>query len=346
MTARTKTLALSTLASLALASTLKADTVELIKKATVKATGGQIKGTISAESPTEVKINGQSVPVDQIASVSYDGQPPSYTLATTRESNGNHAEAADFFKKAAAEASGKTFLVRAAQYGRAHALAELAISSPTRATEAVTELEAFIKANPSSRQLGPALESLARISLQQGNIARAESALNDLSKEVPWAADRAAILKARVLGRQNKYAEAIASLDKLISAAPAKSSKSFEAKLAKAEALAGKKQYDAAEKLVKDVIKEVPPEEAASQAMAHNTLGDCYRSAGRPKDALFEYLETDILFDKDKEQHQKALAQIAQTWRDLKQDGRADEALERLKQLYPNSPYLSARGTK
>jgi tetratricopeptide (TPR) repeat protein len=322
----------------------RADTVVLIPNSSVKVAGGQVRGTIQSESPTEVKIGAQSIPVDQIASVSYDGTTPNFTLAETKENNGAMLEAADYYKKAVGEAAGKPFVATAATYGRAHALAEVAMSSTGRATEAIAELEAFIKAHPSSRQLGSALESLASLCIQKGDLPRADGALSELATKVPWAADRAAILKARLLGKQNKHDQALAELDKIIAAAPAKSPKSFEAKLAKAESLAGTKKFDEAEKIVQAVIKEIPAEEAPAQALAHNTLGDCYRAAGRPKDALQEYLKTDILFDKDKDEHQKALAQIAQLWRELKRDDRADEAMERLKQLYPASPWLSQRG--
>jgi tetratricopeptide (TPR) repeat protein len=333
-------LAASALACLMLVASLSADTVELTKTATTKAAGGQIKGTISSETSTDVKIGDRSVPIEDIANVSYDGTTASFTLAGTRENGGNLVEAADLYKKAVAEAAGKPLLSRAAQFGHARALAELALVSPNKANEALAALDAFIKANPNSRQLASALEMLSKLALQQDNVTKAESALAELAK-IPWAADRAAILRARVLGKQKKYDQAIVDLDKIIGAAPAKSNKSFEAKMAKAESLAGMKKFDDAEKLVHDVIKDLPPEDAATQALAHNTLGDCLRAGGRSKAALYEYLHTDILYAGDKEQHQRALAHIAQVWRDLKQDGRADETIEKLKQLYPNSPYLS-----
>ena len=52
----------------------------------------------------------QAVPVNQIASIRYDGRPGTYDLATARESSGNLAEAADLFKKVATEASAKPFI--------------------------------------------------------------------------------------------------------------------------------------------------------------------------------------------------------------------------------------------
>jgi tetratricopeptide (TPR) repeat protein len=339
-----KTVAVSAVITMFLAAAVWADTVELTKNASLKVPGGQIKGAISSETSTEVKIADKTVPVEDIASVSYDGTTASFALASTRENSGNLTEAASLYQKAVAEASGKPLLARAAAFGHAQALAELALASPARASEAMAALDAFVRANANCRQLAPALELQAKLALMTDNVSKADAAVADLGK-IPWAADRAVILKSRVLGKQKKYDQAIADLDKLISAAPAKSPKAVEAKMAKAESLAGLKKFDDAEKLINDVTNELPPEDP-TQAIAHNTLGDCLRAAGRSKEALFEYLKTDILYDRDKEQHQRALAQIAQVWRDLKQDGRADETLEKLKQLYPNSPYLSQRGGK
>ncbi len=85
------------------------------------------------------------------------------------------------------------------------------------------------------------------------------------------------------------------------------------------------------------MIKATPPEDAAGQAPAYNTLGDCLRAANRPKDALLAYLHTDMLYSKDKEEHPRALHQISVLFRQLKQDGRADDFAQRLKTEYPHS---------
>ena len=95
--------------------------------------------------------------------------------------------------------------------------------------------------------------------------------------------------------------------------------------------------------MLHEVIQGNPPEDAAAQAPAYNTLGDCLRAANRPKDALFAYLHTDLLYSKDKEEHPRALHQIAELYRQLKQDGRADEFAQRLKQEYPRSPWAAGR---
>ena len=109
-----------------------------------------------------------------------------------------------------------------------------------------------------------------------------------------------------MLARQGKYDEAIAELDRLIASAPKGSEKQRAAMLAKSESLAGLKKFQDAETLVREVIKGNPAEDADAQAPAYNTLGDCLRAAGRPKEALIAYLHTDLLYSKDKEEHPRA----------------------------------------
>jgi tetratricopeptide (TPR) repeat protein len=326
----------------------RADVVRLVSGSTVKSTGGQISGQIISETTTEVKIKSatsgeQTIPVDQIESVNYDGVSPTFQLATTRSNAGSLAEAAELFQKAAGEVKGKPFLERAAAFGRAEALGEIAAVDPTKRAQAVEALESFAKSYPGSRQLGAALISLVRLRLSEGDTAGAEAALRDLEAKVPWAVDRAAVLKARVLAKKGENEAAISALDALISASPAGSVKSRDAKLAKAESLAALKKFSEAEALVREVIAEAPAEEKLFQAVAHNTLGDCLRAAGRPKDALLAYLKTDILYSDAKDEHARALAHISDLWRLLKQSPRADEAKARLRDLYPRSPYVNGQ---
>src|SRR5438067_2480188 len=162
-------------AALTVAALAVADEVVLVPGATVKqAAGGRVRGTIQSESPSEVVVrlgaNTITVPTDQVASIRYDSQPASMTLAETNETG--------------------------------------------------------------------------------------------------------------------------AQLARLIKSAAAGSVRHREARLAKAESLAGLKKYAEAEADVRDVIKTVPPEDAPAQSAAYNTLGDCLRAAGRPKDALLAYLHT------------------------------------------------------
>jgi tetratricopeptide (TPR) repeat protein len=336
------------LLALATVTLAAADEVVLVPGATVKqAVGGRVRGSVQSESATEVVVrlgaNTITVPADQVASIHYtDGAPPSMTLAESNETGGQLAKAVELYKKSAGEAT-KPLVKQAAEYKVAEVTADLAMADPGKASEAVALLEGFLRNYPTSRQGASAWESLARIQLQRGDFAQADKAIAALAK-LPAGADRAAVLRAKVFARKGDHAAAVAELDRQIKAAPAGSVRGREARLARAESLAALKKFAEAEAEVHDVIKAMPAEDAA-QSAAYNTLGDCLRAAGRPKDALFAYLHTDLLFDKDKEQHPRALARIAQLWRELKRDDRADEVMQRLRQAYPQSPWLSASST-
>ncbi len=335
--------------ALLLSGTVLADEVVLIPGSTFKqATGGRVRGSIQSESATDVAVklgaNTINVPTDQILSVHYDGQPASMALAETNESTGQFEKAADLYKKAATEASAKPLIEQAALYKQAALTAEGALADPGKAAGAVTLLDAFVKAYPSGRNTGAALENLARLQMQKNDYASVEKTIASIEK-LPHGADRAAVLRARISAKKGEHEKALAELDKLIKSSAEGTSRRRDAQLAHAESLVGLKKYTDAETEVRGVIKALPAEDVASQSIAYNTLGDCLRAAGRPKDALLAYLHTDVLYSKDKEQHPRALFQIEQLWRQLKRDDRADEVHAKLKQDYPQSPWATARAT-
>ncbi len=326
-----------------------ADDVTLVPNTTVKEATGKtpiVRGTIQSETTTEVIVKlgatTTKIPTDQVVSIRYDGMPPSMALAETSENQGALAKAIDLYKKAAGEATGKPLIEQAAQFKVADLSAEMALADPSKVNDAITALGAFVKNHPTSRHIASAEESLARLQLQKEDYAGVETTLASLSK-LPGGADRAAVFRARISAKKGDHAKAITELDTLIKAGPEGSSRQRDAKLAKAESLAALKKYGEAETEVRSVIKALPAEDVADMSVAYNTLGDCLRAAGRPKDALIAYLHTDILYSKDKEQHPRALAQIAKLWYELKREDRGDETLARLKNDYPQSPWLTNR---
>ena len=131
-----------------------------------------------------------------------------------------------------------------------------------------------MRSYPSSRHIIPAREDLARVQINSGDYTGAEATIADLAK-MPRAADRAGVLRARVLARQGRHDEAISELDRLISVFAERSVGQREARLAKAESLVGLKKYKEAETLVRQVIAAAPAEDVPAQSAACNTLGDC-----------------------------------------------------------------------
>ena len=338
----------SLLLPLAAISASLADVVTLTPDATTKgAAGGLVRGTVTSESPTKVEVKlgntVTSIPTNEIVSITYDNDPASLEQAKLKEAANSLAEAADLYKKAAAEAAAKPFIAEDAAFGQARVTTELALTDPSRTAEATSLLESFSRNYKNGRHIGPALESLAKLQIAKENFQGVEQTLAQLSK-LPGGDDRASIYRIKILTRKGSLDQAVTELDKVIAATPEGSVKKRDAQLAKAESLVALKKFADAEALLKGVIKGSGPEDATTQAAAHNALGDCLRAAGRPKEALYAYLHTDLLFSKEKGEHARALAQIAQLWKDpqLNRPDRAEEVLERLKQEYPRSAALGA----
>ncbi len=331
---------------IAITTTALADTVNLTSDATTKgAAGGVVRGIVVSESAAKVEVKlGNTVtaiPTNEVASITYDGHPASLDQAQAKEGANALLEAADLYKKAAAESSGKNFIAEDALFGQAHSLADYALTDANRSSEAISLLENFVRAYKNGRHASAALESLAKLQLAREDYKGVESTLASLSG-LPKGDDRAAILRIKVLTRKGQADQAVAELDKLIAASPDGSIKKRDAQLTKAENLVGLKKYAEAEATAREVIKGAGAEDDATQAAAHNALGDCLKAAGKTREALYAYLHTDLLFSKEKDEHARALASIAQAWRDLNRGDRADEATERLKAEYPKSPYATA----
>ncbi len=318
--------------TLSLAAPLLADTLTTVPDATGKVR--KLGGSVTEESPAEVVIGTNKVPVPEVESVDYNGSPPALTVAEQNERGGKFPEALAKYQEAVDAAAEKPFIAQAIQMRRLDLLAA------TNPTEAIKGLDAFTRSNPKSRHRGPALLLLIRLSLEARDYAHAETAATAL-KDVPWAKERAEVAKGRILTARGKAAEAVALLKPITGTVAADTPAGRDARLALAEALAADKNFPEAEAAAREVIQAAQPEDALAQAPAYNTLGDVLRAAGRPKDALFAFLHTDLLYARNKDEHPRALAAIAQISRAMNRADRATEAVDRLKQDYPTSPWVA-----
>ncbi|MEW4567734.1 tetratricopeptide repeat protein [Tautonia sp. JC769] len=328
------------LAVLALAGVSAADDVVLVPGSTITAPGGRIRGKVERETPEQVRIAGRDVPLDQIDDITYDAPGATFTQAKARENSGDLDQAAELYRQAAGEVN-NPLLAQDARFRGAAALARRAQVDPSKREAAIEALEGITSELSNSRHYGPALELLSTLRLDAQEYDAADRALQDLAK-LSWASDRAAVLRAQVMVKRGQSEQAIRELDTLVGRVPEGSPARIRADLARAEALAGLSRFDEAEQVVRAVIDEAEPEDASTLAPAYNTLGDCLRAAGKPRDALFAYLNTDILYPSLADEHARSLAAIAQLWRILDRDDRAASVVERLRQEYPNSRHLPA----
>src|SRR5262249_33069313 len=145
----------------------RADDVNLVSGAHLEqAIGGRVRGQGQSESATEVTValgaNVTKVPTELIQSIRYDGQSAAFALGEARESGGQLAEAAEQFKKAAAESAGKPYPLQAALFREAEVLTELAAIEPDKIKEARDKLTKFNREYPNSRHTLGARVCLAK----------------------------------------------------------------------------------------------------------------------------------------------------------------------------------------
>lgn len=315
--------------------------------------GKAVLGKIQRETPTEVTIQGtagpQTVPVNQIAGILYDGQGPTLIQAKAYEEAYNYTAAAEQFAKAEAELKDKPFILQAAQFGQARALAKRALDDYDDLDGAIRRLEAFRTANAQSRHHFPLHELLGRLYFAKKDHTRAAEAFDELAR-APWpeATLRATVYQGRLLVAQGNLDQALARFDEVL----AKRAASPEQELAQAEALLEKarcfhtrKQFDREIEALEQVIDRAPANAIGLQGEAYTTLGDAQRAANKPKDALVAYLHVEILFSRDKELHARALYNLSQLWSELGQPDRAAAARSTLKTDYPNSPWTKKLGS-
>jgi tetratricopeptide (TPR) repeat protein len=317
--------------------------------------GVPLRGTVIEETADEVTIQVKStgksekVPVNELAKMKYDGKAGQaiFQAETSYEKGGEYQKLADAYAKAAQEEDPKGFAVRAAQFGRARSIVRLAQRDPNRTDDAIKELEEFRSKNPNSRFHYELHELLGQLHLRKGNSESASAAFAALAK-APWPDYKlkAEVYEGRVQLAAGHYDEAFLIFDVVSKSAGDSAEEKLrrqEAQLGKADCLVKQKKHAEAEKLLGEVIAATPGDESAVQATAHNLLGDVLRETGKTKEAIRSYLYVDLLYPGERDEHAKALCYLALLWDQTRPD-RAADFRAKLKDAYPNSPWLKLAG--
>lgn len=326
-----------------------AQTDEIQLKPAAGQTGGRIiRGTITAESPREIKIQvggkSETIAVDDLADIDYAGTPPAFLEGEQREKAGDVAAALESYKRAAASAGLKPFVAQVVKFRYASALAEAGIADPQKLNDSIAALQDFVKTYPNARHTARALELLLNLVRTGSDPSRIDSVLADMAK-IPGNQGRANVMKAELLAERGQADQAMQLLETAKSQIPKNSELERISKSVRVNVLVAKKDYVEAEKQARSLIDAAAPNDFAALAPAYNALGDCLRAAGKPKDAMIAYLHTEILYDRVANEHARALAAITQLWRVLEKPDRAEQSLNKLASTYPRSPWLkSAQG--
>jgi hypothetical protein len=221
------------------------------------------------------------------------------------------------------------------QYRIAQTTALLAQDDAGRRAAAFTALNDYQTAFASGWEIVPALQLLASLQEEKGDIEAAGKTYANLSELFGISPDmrlQSQLKGARLLMRALKFGEAEQKLKQAESTLPSGNPQRalVEVYLIQSR-IAQKGKLDGIDKKLEQII--CTGKDGSVRGLAHNALGDYYRSKGDNAQAFWEYCKVDMLYNQDKEEHAKALYYLSQLFNKPPRNNRdrAEEFLARLK---------------
>ncbi|MCA9011053.1 MAG: tetratricopeptide repeat protein [Planctomycetaceae bacterium] len=326
-------------------------TVSAVDQVTKRSDRATLRGEIKAmtiESVTITLSNGQTqvVPVSDIFGVRFDMEPPLLSQAQSNERSGALDVALEKLRGIQKEYNGDDERVVAdIKFLIARTLVKQALADPEKVPEALTAIKAFRQGYKTNFRYLEAL--LLEASLASGDDAQA------LLKEVQTAPVKGYQLQAGVrLGQlllnSDDTAGALAAFQQVIDQSqgdPASAAALYDGLLGKAECQQKLGNSDEAIATLDGVISQASESESETLARAWILKGDCFRARNLQKDALMAYLHVDVLYPSEPAAHAEALFRLVSLWTPAGHQDRSDEAMARLTDKYPNSPWTKQAGS-
>lgn len=338
-----KTLATCVAIWLLLAATSLA--VDRVKLTTGGQQTGDVTGSTATELTLEIGATKKQLPVNELESIQFEGEPTGLTQARLAIDSGRYAEAAAQLAKVPQGDLKRPILNQEVQFYQALTAARLALGGSGSIQDAGKRMLAFEKANPTSFHYFDACEALGDLLVAMGNFPVAETYYTKIAT-APWPEYKlkAAALTGRALVGQKKYDQAIARFDQVLAAdlqGSQVSAQKIAATLGKAEALSGAGKSQEAVALVDEVIAKTGPDEDELLARAYNVKGASLQAAGQVKPAIVAYLHVDLLYPRFPAIHAEALGHLAELFAADNKTQRAAQARSTLKQKYPQSAWAN-----
>jgi tetratricopeptide (TPR) repeat protein len=223
-------------------------------------------------------------------------------------------------------------VVRNTRFKIARLQARLAEDNPSKVDAAIEALTQFQKEYPEGWEIHPAGRLLARLEWEKGNAEAAGKTYEALAA-IPGLPQEARqeyeLLGAEVLIQAKKCVDAEKKLQSLLKALPKDDPQAARVRIYLVECLGIAGKLAEAVSQLEEIIAKTSDRDL--KAVAYNSLGDCYRLNGRPKEALWPYLWVDVIYHQDKQEHAKAIAQLAKLFDEQGDKARAKLYKDKLK---------------
>ncbi len=258
----------------------------------IRTTGGSVAGEITGMTPLEITLDKGSagtskIPMNQVRSVLFDGEPSELTQARLNAKNGGYSTAIERLGAIDSSSVKRDAIREDVEFYLALCAAKDALGGKGDVTDAGRKLNEFVHRHPQNFHYLEAVETMGELLTASDKYAAAQKQYAELAK-APWPdyQMRAAVLIGRTLQAQEKHADAIHEFDTVL-ANPDTSDSAREQKLsatlAKAVSLSETGHLDDAVKLIEQMIQDTDPEQKELQARAYNALGECYERTAAPK---------------------------------------------------------------
>jgi tetratricopeptide (TPR) repeat protein len=334
-----------TLAILSLISTAShVQAADVLKKLSTNTT---INGKFTSLGKTEVTIEKttgatETVPVNDIDWLSFDGEPTILKTVRTQSTNGSYSAAILNLGKIDLDSANRPEVKQEIMYLRAFCRAKQGLETgDTKEMQvAGTEMHGFVKESPTSYRAFPAYEMLGDLLVALGKPEQAEIFYKELAQApFPEYKMRGGLAIGEAQIQQKKFALAMISFDAVLQLAAqdktgAGEPEKLAATLGKALCLADEGKPDDGIKLVEEVINALPADEPALLAQAYVTLGECYlKKPDQQTQARLAFLHVDVLYPTQIKAEKQALAHLAVLWAQANKKDRAEDAKNRAAQL-------------
>lgn len=225
------------------------------------------------------------------------------------------------------------------EYKIARLTARLAEDDPAQTDAAIAALEKYRKAHPDSWQIIHVVRTLGELQMAKEDYAAASKIYDDLAATKGLPKDiqlECESLSAEALIKAKRFNEAKVRFEKALKGLPADDPAAMRYKIKLAQCAGSKEEMTKSEKELDTIIKKLSEDNVADRnlkALAYNTLGDCYMAQNRHRDAFWQYLWVDVHYNQDRQEHIKAMQQLAKLFEEFKDETRAKQYKERLQKL-------------
>jgi len=304
--------------------------------------GKKIEGQVSAMSPTEVTVtqggDSTKVPVNRIASVTFEEDTALVRRARELVEKGNYEEALRALENVRTDDIERAEIQQDIEFYSALASAKLALKGELEIPEAGKRMAAFVSTYPKSYHYLEGCEAVGDLLAALGQFSKAREYYERVGK-APWPEYklRAAVSMGQILLAEKKPDEALKFFQHVLDAnaeGEQAASQRSVAMLGKARCLAETGKAEEAVRLAEGVIAKADPEDTDVLGRAYLILGVAQRKAGRAQNALYAFLHVDTMYSANRDVHAEALANLVQVFTELKNEGRAKEAKGTLTDQY------------